>query len=76
MLLDKPIKDENNEIIASSLLSINICSSLSYREGLEWVRENSPSGTSMNWQEYKGTECQREVQCDQDKNKKHYVYVC
>jgi len=48
-LIDRPIKDENCEILWSSLLTIQVCSLLSEEETLEWLRINSPAGTSNNW---------------------------
>lgn len=75
MLVDRPIKDENCEIIQSSLLCIQVCSKLTEEETLEWVRKNSPAGTENNW----GLSSEKEhmpIQCVNNSDKKHYMFVC
>lgn len=77
-LIDKPIKDENCEITRSSLLNIQVCSKLSEEETLEWLRKASPAGTSANWglQRKDDDNYLAPVQCANDPERKHYIFVC
>ena len=78
MLIDKKIKDDDCEILRSSLLNIQVCSRLPEEETLQWLREKSPAGTSGNWQ------LQRKdsdgylapVQCAENPGRKHFVFNC
>jgi len=78
ILIDKLIKDENCEITRSNLLNIQVCSRLSEEETLEWLREKSPAGTSGNWliQDRNSKDYLAPVQCANDQNRKHFIFVC
>ena len=77
-LIDDPIKDENCEITMSSLLSIQVCSKLSEEDTLAWLQRVSPSGTTANWQLQDKTrdDYLAPVQCADDPNKTHFIFVC
>ena len=76
VLIDKPIKDENCEILRSSILNIQVCSKLSEEETLAWLRINSPAGTSANWglQRKDADDYLEPVQCAEDPNRTHYIF--
>ena len=78
MLIDNPVKDENCEITRSSLLNIQVCSRLSEEETLEWLRENSPAGTTGNWalQRKDSGDYLMPVQCSEDSERTHYIFDC
>ena len=78
ILIDEPIKDENCEIVRSSLLNIQVCSKLSEEETLLWLQQNSPAGTSGNWQMQNrdALDYLEPVQCANDSEKKHYIFIC
>jgi len=78
MSIDKPIKDENCEILKSSLLNIQVCSRLSEEETLEWLRVNSPAGTTGNWGlQYRDSEDYlASVQCAGNSDRKHFIFIC
>ena len=78
ILIDNPIKDEDCEILRSSLLNIQVCSSLSEEETLEWLRRVSPAGTSANWgfQRKDDKDYLAPVQCVDDPKRTHYIFRC
>jgi len=78
ILIDKPIKDENCEILRSYLLNIQVCSRLSEKDTLLWLREKSPAGTTGNWclQRKDSDNYLPPVKCDEDPEKTHYIFVC
>ncbi len=63
------------EIIREKGLGIQVCSSLSEKEALKWVKLNSPAGTTNNWG-MSNDEAHKAVVCASDKNRKHYVFTC
>lgn len=66
---------ENNIVTKMSLLNIQVCSSESYDEALEWVRLNDPAGTTNNWQKDERPEV-APVSCDSFSDRKHYIFTC
>ena len=78
MLIDKPIKNENCEVLRSGLLNIQVCSCLSEEETLRWLRRASPAGTSMNWgmQKKDDKDYLSPVKCGDDSERWHYIFVC
>lgn len=73
MLIDNPIKDHNCEILRSTIFNIQVCSKLSEKETLEWLRKNSPAGTVNNWGLQNDIS---PVQCVNDPEKMHYIFNC
>ena len=78
MLFIEWIKNGSCKIVRSTLLNIQVCSSLSEEETLEWVRDKHPAGTTGNWMlQNKGTSRYlAPVQCADDSAKAHYVFIC
>lgn len=66
---------DKHTITLESVLSIQVCSEGTREEALEWLQENSPAGTTGNWQvdERKNV---APVQCADDATRMHYVFKC
>jgi len=68
----------NYEVTREGILNIQVCSNcpVDAMDELEKaVQTNNPAGTSYNWQiENEGD--LKPVKCDDDPNRKHYVFSC
>ncbi len=66
---------DKHEVARRGILNIQVCSSGTIEEALEWVRNEEPAGTTANW----GIDDDPRVapvQCDDHADRKHYVFVC
>jgi hypothetical protein len=63
------------EVVGMGLMWIRVCSALSEEDTLLWTRENSPAGSTENWQKTTLKE-QQPVTCAGDDKKKHYMFIC
>jgi hypothetical protein len=63
-----------------SLLNIQVCSSGTYDEALDFVQSESPAGTRNNWQKIEETdenwENLKPCKCDDFPGRTHYLFVC
>lgn len=62
-------------VTKTGALNVQVCSEGTHDEALEWVKENSPSGTEHNWCEDERPEV-APVKCEQYPERTHYVFTC
>lgn len=64
-----------HEITGMGIFNIQVCSEGTEDEALEWVRKNSPAGTTNNWQK-QDNEKLKPADCPETGGRKHYLFVC
>jgi len=64
-----------HEILKTTLLNIAVCSIGTIDEALEWVRKESPAGTTNNWCIDDGPAV-APVKCKEFPNRTHYIFTC
>ncbi len=72
---EKLPKNKFHEVTKYSLLNIQVCSSGTEDEALDWLRSACPAGTSMNWQRQEEPNL-KPIACANGNGRMHYVYVC
>lgn len=77
-LIEKIKEGENNpdfKVLRQSIFNMQVCSTKSETETLEWAKEFSPAGTSENWQIPENPNL-KPVKCADNPNRHHYVFCC
>ena len=69
------IKNDRHELIMNGILKARVCSSGTWDEALEWIRQENPAGTQNNWSKDESINC-RPVTCSDDPGRKHFMFVC
>jgi hypothetical protein len=67
-----------HKVIVTKILRIQVCSTGTIDEALEWVRENHPAGTTNNWCK-QDNEKLAPVDCEdpaEQRGRKHYIFEC
>lgn len=72
----QPEDGDEHELIYHDMLNARVCSTGTWDEALEWVRRRYPAGTSHNWQKKTEPEAALPIQCDDDPEKTHYMFIC
>lgn len=66
---------KDHEITRMGLLNIQVCSTKTESEALEWVKLENPAGTTNNWV-LSDDEKLKPVTCTEHPDRKHYVFTC
>lgn len=66
---------EDNIVTKIGFINIQVCSTQSLEEALDWVRRDSPAGTQNNWQVDDRKEV-APVKCAEYPERTHYVFTC
>ena len=64
-----------HELIYMDLLNARVCSSATWEEALEWLRENHAAGTANNWSKKELSGCEP-LKCSDDPERTHYMFCC